>query len=99
MYVSDTYQRLQYNNNSLPIGFSVNYRWQESFVWNSSFGDWTVPEYGVMDANVSYKASKIKTIFKVGGTNLFGGDYRPNYGSSFVGQQYYVSLTFDQFLN
>lgn len=86
-------------SNSLPIGFSVNYRWQESFVWNSSFGDWTVPEYGVLDANVSYKASKIKTIFKIGGTNLFGGDYRPNYGSSFVGQQYYVSLTFDQFLN
>jgi outer membrane receptor protein involved in Fe transport len=85
-------------SNSIPFGFAVNYRWQESFLWNSGFGDWTVPEYGVVDANLSYRASKMKTIFKIGGTNLFGGDYRPNYGSSFVGQQYYVSLTFDQFL-
>jgi iron complex outermembrane recepter protein len=85
-------------SNSLPIGFNVNYRWQESYVWNSGFGDWTVPEFGVVDANISYKASKLKTIFKLGGTNLFGGDYRPNFGSSFVGQQYYLSVTFDQFL-
>ena len=86
-------------SNSMPIGFNINYRWQQAYIWNSGFGEWNVPEFGVIDANVSYKVSKIKTIVKIGGTNLGGGDYRPNFGSSFVGQQYYLSLTFDQFLN
>jgi len=58
-----------------------------------------VPEFGVLDAQVSYKVSNIKTIIKIGGTNLLGGDYRTNLGAPFVGQQFYLSLTFDEFLN
>lgn len=80
------------------VGFNVNFRWQEGFVWQSDFGEWEVPEYGVIDAQVNYKVSSIKTIVKIGGTNLFGGDYRTNFGGPFVGQQYYISLTFDEFL-
>ena len=30
-------------SNSLPIGFNLNYRWQETYIWNSGFGNWTVP--------------------------------------------------------
>ncbi|GIV36299.1 MAG: membrane protein [Cyclobacteriaceae bacterium] len=77
------------------FGFNVNFRWQESFLWNSGFGNWNVPEYGVLDAMLSYKISSIKGTLKLGGTNLVGGDYRPNFGSGFVGQQYYLSITFD----
>lgn len=80
------------------LGFNINYRWQDSFLWQSDFGDWTVPEFGVVDAQVSYKLSSIKSMLKVGGTNLFGGDYRTNFGGPFVGQTYYISLTFDQFM-
>jgi outer membrane receptor protein involved in Fe transport len=79
------------------LGFSVNFRWQESFLWESSYGRWDVPEFGVFDAQVSYKIPTIKTMVKIGGTNLFGSDYRTNLGAPFVGQQYYMSLTFDQF--
>lgn len=78
------------------FGFSLNYRWQDSFLWQSDFGDWTVPEYGVFDAQVTYKLSSLSSLLKVGGTNLFGGDYRTNFGGPFVGQTYYVSITFDQ---
>ena len=81
------------------LGFNVNYRWQDHFEWQSSYGIWQVPEFGVVDAQVSYKVSPIKTIIKVGGTNIGGGDYRTNLGAPFVGQQYYISLTFDEFLN
>lgn len=80
------------------VGFAVNYRWQEDFLWQSDFGEWTVPEYGVLDAQVSYKVTSLKTMVKLGGTNLFGGDYRTNLGGPFVGQTYYLSLTFDEFL-
>ena len=80
------------------LGFMVNFRWQEEFLWQSDFGDWIVPEFGVFDAQVSYKVTAIKSIFKLGGSNLFGGDYRTNLGGPFVGQQYYLSITFDEFL-
>ena len=81
------------------FGFSVNFRWQEEFLWQSDFGSWNVPEFGVLDAQLSYKVPSIKTIFKLGGTNLAGKDYRTNLGGPFIGQQYYLSLTFDEFLN
>jgi len=81
------------------FGFNVNYRWQYKFEWQSSYGIWEVPEFGVVDAQISYKATPIKTIIKIGGTNIGGGDYRTNLGAPFVGQQYYISLTFDEFLN
>jgi iron complex outermembrane recepter protein len=80
------------------FGFNLTYRWQESFLWESSFGRWDVPEFGVFDAQVSYKIPSIKTMAKIGGTNLLGGDYRTNFGAPFVGQQFYISLTFDEFL-
>jgi iron complex outermembrane recepter protein len=80
------------------FGFNLNYRWQEEFLWESDFGSWIVPEFGVFDAQVSYKLSAIKTVLKVGGQNIGGGDFRTNFGSAYVGQQYYISLTFDQFL-
>jgi iron complex outermembrane recepter protein len=79
------------------LGFNINYRWQESFDWFSSFGEWTVPEFGVIDAALSYRASSIKSMLKLGANNIGGGDYRTNLGGPFVGQMYYVSITFDEF--
>jgi outer membrane receptor protein involved in Fe transport len=81
------------------FGFNINFRWQEEFLWQSDFGSWNVPEFGVLDAQISYKVPSIKTLFKLGGTNLAGKDYRTNLGGPFIGQQYYLSLTFDEFFN
>jgi outer membrane receptor protein involved in Fe transport len=80
------------------LGFNVNFRYQDSFLWESSYGVATIPSYGVLDAQVSYKMTPIKSVIKIGGTNLGGSDYRTNFGSPFVGQMYYISLTFDEFL-
>ena len=80
------------------LGFNVNFRWQEGFLWQSNYGVWNVPEFGVLDAQLNYKFSALKSMIKIGATNLGGGDYRTNLGSPFVGQQYYISLTFDEFL-
>jgi iron complex outermembrane receptor protein len=79
------------------VGFNINYRYQQTFLWQSSYGVWNVPAYGVVDAQLSYK-TPIKTVIKIGGTNIGGGDYRTNIGAPFIGQQYYISLTFDEFL-
>lgn len=81
------------------FGFNINFRWQEKFLWQSDFGSWNVPEFGLLDAQLSYKVPSIRTIIKLGGTNIAGKDYRTNLGGPFVGQQYYISLTFDEFFN
>lgn len=80
------------------LGFNVNFRYQDAFLWESSYGVANIPAYGVIDAQVNYKVSSMKSVFKIGGTNLGGSDYRTNFGSPFIGQMYYVSITFDQFL-
>lgn len=81
------------------FGFNVNFRWQDEFFWQSDFGEAMIPEFGVLDAQVSYKIPTLMTIVKIGGSNLLGGDFRTNFGGPFVGQQYFISLTFDEFLN
>lgn len=80
------------------FGFNVNYRYQEGFLWQSAYGLWNVPEFGVLDAQINYKLMPLKSMIKIGATNLGGGDYRTNLGAPFVGQMYYVSITFDEFL-
>jgi iron complex outermembrane recepter protein len=80
------------------FGFNLNFRWQEGYLWESSYGVWNVPEFGVLDAQINYKLSALRSIVKIGATNLGGGDYRTNLGAPFVGQMYYLSLTFDEFL-
>jgi outer membrane receptor protein involved in Fe transport len=89
-----------YNRKVLKnLGFNVNFRYQGDFRWESTYGVWDVPAFGVVDAQISYKMSPIKTVLKVGGTNIGGSDYRTNFGAPFVGQMYYISLTFDEFFN
>jgi outer membrane receptor protein involved in Fe transport len=79
------------------LGFNINYRYQDAFQWISSYGIWNVPAFGLVDAQINYKLSDLKTVIKIGGTNIGGGDYRTNFGSPFIGQLYYISLTFDEF--
>ncbi len=89
------------------LGFALSYRWQDSFVWQSSFVGPTVstqqlsvmPAFGTFDAQMSYKLKSLKSILKVGGSNLFNSGYRQAWGNPTVGTMYFVSLTFDEFLN
>ncbi len=87
------------NNNLVRnLGFNITYRYQEAFVWESLIGTATMPAYGVLNAQVNYKFPALKSMIKVGGTNLGGGDYRTSFGSPFVGQVYYISFIFDELL-
>ncbi|NVK48911.1 MAG: carboxypeptidase-like regulatory domain-containing protein [Cyclobacteriaceae bacterium] len=89
------------------FGFAMAYRWQGEFAWQSSFvgpavsaGQLSVmPAFGTFDAQVSYKLKSLKSILKIGGSNLFSNGYRQAWGNPTVGTMYFVSLTFDEFLN
>lgn len=81
------------------IGFSVNWRWQNDFYWQSSFGNAEIPAYSTLDMQVSYKVRSLKSFLKIGGSNILNQYYTTIYGSAKVGGLYYFSWTFDQFLN
>ncbi|MVN21073.1 TonB-dependent receptor [Mucilaginibacter arboris] len=80
------------------IGFNVQYRWQEQFLWESPFATGTVPAFGTVDAQVSYKINPAKCTVKVGGSNILNKYYVTSYGNPQIGAVYYVSLLFDQLL-
>ena len=91
------------------IGFALAFKHQNSFTWEG-FGQPTevgvplyantiVPVINNLDAQVNYKVQSIKSIVKVGATNLFGKPYFQAYGSPYIGTTYYIGLTFDQLLN
>lgn len=97
-------------NSGDKFGFNINLRHQDEFVWQASFNQPTttgitsftntmVPAITNLDAQVSYRLSAMKSIIKVGGTNIGGKPYIQAYGSAAVGSMYYVAITFDQLLN
>ncbi|MFZ9159797.1 MAG: TonB-dependent receptor [Aquirufa sp.] len=88
-------------------GFNATWRYQDQFVWQSSIVNQVVnqqqlsviPAFSTLDMQVSKKVSEIKSIIKVGGTNLGGVAYTTGWGNPLVGSIYYVSITFDELLN
>jgi outer membrane cobalamin receptor len=78
------------------IGFNVTYRWQDAFLWNSSFVTGNVSAYGTIDAQVNYKLPKAKATIKLGGSNILNHYYQTSFGNPTVGGIYYVSLLFDE---
>ncbi|KEO74203.1 TonB-dependent receptor [Anditalea andensis] len=81
------------------LGFNVTYRYQSAFRWESTFAQGPVPEIHNVDAQVSYRLSSAKSIFKLGGSNIFNNRYYQNFGGPTIGAIYYLSITFDQLLN
>jgi outer membrane receptor protein involved in Fe transport len=84
------------------LGFNIAWRWQDAFDWTSTFNQMRpgrIDAYSVVDAQVSYKAHPIKSIIKVGASNLLNNQIYQAYGSPSIGAVYYVSIVFDQFLN
>ncbi|MEL6556752.1 MAG: carboxypeptidase-like regulatory domain-containing protein [Bacteroidota bacterium] len=81
------------------LGFNIQYRWQDAFVWESSFGQGVVPAFGSLDAQVSYKIPDLKSIFKIGGSNITNNRYTTSFGNPRVGSLYYIAISFDEFLN
>ncbi|WP_339901906.1 carboxypeptidase-like regulatory domain-containing protein [uncultured Cyclobacterium sp.] len=81
------------------LGFNLAYRYQSAFRWESSFARGNVPEIHNLDAQISYKVKRIKSILKLGGSNVLNNRYYLNFGGPTSGAIYYLSITFDELLN
>ncbi len=75
------------------FGFNVNYRWSDTYFWQATFADGQLPSFTVLDAQFNYAVPDIKSIFKVGGSNILGQEYFSAVGTGGVGSIFYVSWT------
>lgn len=81
------------------VGFSVVYKWQDSFLWESPLVTGNIAAINTFDAQISIKLPKVKTSVKTGATNIFNKRYIQYAGGPTIGGLYYVALTLDGLLN
>jgi iron complex outermembrane recepter protein len=83
------------------FGFNLAWRWQDSYNWYGTFNQMRpgkIQAYSIVDAQVSYKVLPMKSMIKLGASNLFNQQVYQAYGSPSIGAIYYISVTFDELL-
>lgn len=79
------------------IGFNVVAKWQDNSYYEGTFVSGTLPYFTWVDAQVTYRPAKTKSVFRIGGTNIGNSYYRTGFGSPYVGGLYYVSYGYNLF--
>jgi hypothetical protein len=75
------------------FGFNASVRWNTEYLWESTFADGMIESATVIDAQVNYSIPKIKSLLKLGATNIGAQEYIQVLGAGAIGQQYYISWT------
>ena len=75
------------------FGFNISGRWSDEYLWQSTFADGMIAAATVIDAQLSYGIPSLKSVFKLGATNLGGKEYNQVLGAGAIGQQYFLALT------
>ncbi|MEI6947738.1 TonB-dependent receptor [Paraflavisolibacter sp. H34] len=79
------------------IGVNLVYKWQDENQYEGTFVSGTLPSFGWLDAQVSFKLPQSKVLFRLGGTNLLNNYQRTGFGSPYVGGLYYASVGYNVF--
>jgi len=77
------------------LGFGANLHYQDDFVYEGTFSVGKVASFNTIDAVITYKVPAIKSLIKVGGTNILNHYYQTAYGSPSIGGLYYVSFAYN----
>ena len=80
---------------SKNVGFNIQWRWQDELLWEGTFGTGTIPAYGTLDAQISWKLTNTKSQFRLGASNLMNKYYRSAFGNPEVGGLYYISYGYN----
>ncbi|HQV35020.1 MAG: TonB-dependent receptor [Flavobacterium sp.] len=78
------------------FGFNVSARWNSEYLWQSTMVDGMISEATVIDAQINYGIPKLKSVLKVGATNIGGKEYQQVLGAGAIGQQFFVGITINQ---
>ncbi|MGN6292618.1 MAG: TonB-dependent receptor [Chitinophagaceae bacterium] len=79
------------------VGFNVVAKWQDKNYYEGTFVSGTLPAFTWVDAQITYRPAKTKSVFRIGGTNIGNSYYRTGFGSPYVGGLYYVSYGYNLF--
>jgi outer membrane receptor protein involved in Fe transport len=79
-----------------PVGFNINYKWIDSFIFEGS-PQFTgvIPSYSLLDAQVNYQIRNLNTTLKIGASNILNNQKFQTYGGPRVGRLAYVSLLYE----
>ncbi|MCW3091907.1 MAG: hypothetical protein JWP81_2976 [Ferruginibacter sp.] len=77
------------------FGASLAYRWQQGFYYQGDFANGNLPDVHTLDAQVSVKLPKTKSIIKLGANNLLNQYYYNAIGNSNIGGLYYLSFGYN----
>ena len=77
------------------FGFAVAYRWQDAFYFQGDLANGNLPSIQTVDAQVSFKLPKTKSILKLGANNLLNQYYYNAVGNSHIGGLYYLSFGYN----
>ena len=75
------------------FGFNLSGRWNSEYLWQSTMADGMIDAATVIDAQINYGLPKLKSVLKIGATNIGGKEYTQVLGAGAIGQQYFASLT------
>jgi len=84
------------------FGFNVAWHWQDSFLWYGPFNGMRpgpVSAYSLVDLQLNKKLPQLKSMIKIGASNILNNKVYTAYGSPSIGGVYYVSLTIDELFN
>ena len=75
------------------FSFNINYKWIQGFRFEGApqFTG-SIPSYDLVDAQVSWAVPKIKSVFKLGASNLLNNQVFMVYGGPLVGRLSYFSV-------
>ena len=77
------------------FSYDIGYKWQESFLWSSSFGTGQVGDFGTLDIGMGVTIAKSNIQIRASVNNAVGKGYVTNYGGPTVGRVFLMSLLLD----
>jgi len=77
------------------LGFNVNLHYQDELMYEGTFVTGLIPSVNTLDAVLTYKVPKYKSLIKIGGTNIMNKYYNTSYGSPAIGGLYYISFAYN----
>ena len=78
------------------LGFNLNVRWSDEYLWQATIANAVMPARTVVDAQINYVLPKMKSMIKLGVANLGAKEYQSAVGSPFIGSQYFISWSINQ---
>lgn len=82
--------------NSHQLGFNVNYKWIEGFLFEGSpqFTGF-VPTYDILDVQFNWKLVDLNTTIKIGATNVLNNEKFQTYGGPRIGRLGYFTILYE----